>query len=653
MTIILYRDDFLFELFPVAENNSEQLEDFLKRFYTVGPFQPKIEILDDLIKIEIDTTRISEDTASYQRLVELSEKGEYEKAKLLAQELIDNSPNVSEYHRILGQILSEEGDQEEAINCLIDALRWNPKNERALLMMGNIFAKYKGDIDTALTYYNQVLVVNPNDEIALTNIGANLVQLGKTMQGLKYFEKALEVNPDFPNTHHGLGLISRMDGDYEGAFKHALNAVKVSKKKDELYSRSIELAIQSARQLIENIDADKIINDFGKQLEKASGKPVQIEINDTIPTAAKIEFAENYNRDFHLVKYKSIYPAVAHLVMHELMHLDLVLAARKTGRNALFISNESMRAKFFNSLKTFSKKLGSNDIPEENITNYLQALYDGINSQIFNTPIDLFIEDRIYADYPELRPFQFLSLLGLIREGIEATTKASIVKNSPSGILSKSKILNLVNASHFKVLYGIDLIAEHNPTKLEINRAKEFYREFEEYRTDKAPGEEYELIQHWGEDLDLDSYFELVPEEEHRKKTLDQVLSEIESDPYGLNTPDPSKERKMKKFLENHSDKEINSAVVMYMVSALEYFNPMPQFRVKELAFEFATLGMAGIDPKKKGYSVPSIKNASFSGYKALAYYYVSWAVGIPEMLAQLQMPFDKEFELAKQLMNI
>lgn len=150
--------------------------------------------------------------------------------------------------------------------------------------------------------------------------------------------------------------------------------------------------------------------------------------------------------------------------------------------------------------------------------------------------------------------------------------------------------------------------------------------------------------------MDLDSYFELVPEDAHRKKTMDQVLSEIESDPYGLNTPDPSKERKMKKFLDNHSDKEINSAVVMYMVSALEYFEPMPQSKVKELAFEFATLGMSGIDPKKKGYSVPSIKNAFFSGYMALAYYYVSWAVGIPESLAELQMPFDREFEMAKQL---
>jgi hypothetical protein len=54
----------------------------------------------------------------------------------------------------MGQILSDEGDQEEAINCLIDALRWDSKNGYALLMVGNIFAKFKNDVPTALKYYN-------------------------------------------------------------------------------------------------------------------------------------------------------------------------------------------------------------------------------------------------------------------------------------------------------------------------------------------------------------------------------------------------------------------------------------------------------------------------------------------------------------------
>ena len=159
MTITFKIDDFLFEIFPVKKGNLKELEDFLKRFYTEGPFEPKVEITEDFAKIQIDTKRIDEDKKSYQKLVGLCEKGEFSKAKPLAKELVDKSPNVSEYHRILGQILSDEGDQEEAINCLIDALRWNPKNEWALLMMANIFAKFKEDIDTAMKYWSNPHII--------------------------------------------------------------------------------------------------------------------------------------------------------------------------------------------------------------------------------------------------------------------------------------------------------------------------------------------------------------------------------------------------------------------------------------------------------------------------------------------------------------
>lgn len=252
-----------------------------------------------------------------------------------------------------------------------------------------------------------------------------------------------------------------------------------------------------------------------------------------------------------------------------------------------------------------------------------------------------------------MRPFQFLSLLALIQEGIEATTREDIVKNSPSVVLSKSKIFNLINALHFQSLFGLNLIDEHKPTSVELKQAKELYEEFKEYQNDKAPGEEYELVQHWGEDLHLDGYFQLVPESSYKRKTPEQVIDEIESDPYGLESIDPSKERKMKKFIKEHSNQDINMAVTMYMVSALNYFSKFDKAKIKSIAFEFATLGMGGIHPEKEGYSVPSIKGEKFTGYKALAFYYVSWALAIPEMLSQLQMPFGEEYSMAKKLQSL
>lgn len=174
--------------------------------------------------------------------VALCEKGKYSEAKKLLDDLIKKNPTNSEYHRIYGQILSEEGAQAEAINSSIDALRWDSKNGWALIMMGNIFAKYKHDVPTAMKYYDQALKANPNDNIAINNIGANLMQQGKTEEAKKYFYKAIKINRDYPNTHFALGMIAEMENDLQSAFSSTIEAIKLNKNKDILYQNSVRQA---------------------------------------------------------------------------------------------------------------------------------------------------------------------------------------------------------------------------------------------------------------------------------------------------------------------------------------------------------------------------------------------------------------------------
>jgi len=66
------------------------------------------------------------------------EAGEFPKARTLLQDLVDRRPAHSEYHRLLGQVCAELGEPDAAIDHLIDALRWDPKNKHALTMMGNL-----------------------------------------------------------------------------------------------------------------------------------------------------------------------------------------------------------------------------------------------------------------------------------------------------------------------------------------------------------------------------------------------------------------------------------------------------------------------------------------------------------------------------------
>lgn len=649
MQIIHKIDDFLFTIFPELMGGGKNLIiSTLEKYYTYGPYKPKVNIEDDWVKIEIDTTSIISQETDYKKAVALCEKGKFTEAKPILQKLIERNPTISEYHRIMGQILSDEGDQEEAINCLIDALRWDSKNGWALLMMGNIFAKFKDDISIAMKYYDQALVANPNDNITRNNIGANLMQQGKLEQAKKYFWEALKINDQYPNTHFALGMIAELENDLHSAFYSTIQALKLNKSKDGLYQNSLKQAFEIANKISATDIGKKIYREYRHKLEFEGDREIDIVQDSDIPTAAKFEFAENYERPKHLVKYKPSYPAVEHLIMHELVHLDFVIEARKAKLNQLFISTKEHKNKFIKELEPTIKKFNKMGISEKAISVYCSNLFEGLNSQVFNTPIDLFIEDFLYNEYPELRPYQFLSLFNMLQEGLKAVTDKKIIELSPAAIISKSKIYNLVNAIQFKELYGLDFIKDFKASNSELTLANDFYDEFLQYKDDKEPAEEYELLMHWAEDLKLEKNFELVGELQYRKRSnIDDFMDALEKDPFGVNEKDPVKEREMKKFQQSQAELGINMAVVMFMVDALQFFEGVPKDEIKKIAYEIAMQGTQGYSPDKKDYRISAIKGKTFSGYHILAYYYVSWSLAIPEMVSQLNLPYEEEYKLA------
>lgn len=652
MQIIHKIDDFLFTIFPELTGGGKNLIiSTLEKYYTYGPYKPKVSIENDWVKIEIDTTSIISQEADYKKAVALCEKGKFTEAKPILQKLIDKNPTISEYHRIMGQILSDEGDQEEAINCLIDALRWDSKNGWALLMMGNIFAKFKNDVSIAMKYYDQALAANAADHISLTNIGYLLLQQGKPEDAKKYLWEAVKINDKYPNAQLVLGLIAETENDLSSAFYSTIKSLKLNNNKDALYQNSLKQAFDIANKVSATDIGKKIYREYRHKLEFEGDREIDIVQDSEIPTAAKMEFAENYERPKHLVKYKPSYPAVEHLIMHELVHLDFVIEARKAAVNQLFIATQEHKNKFINELEPTIKKFQKMGISEKAISDYCSNLFDGLNSQVFNTPIDLFIEDFLYKEYAELRPYQFLSLYKLLQEGLKAVTDNKIVELSPAAIISKSKIYNLVNAIQFKELFGLDFIKDFKASTSELTLVNDFYEEYLQYKDDKEPAEEYELLLHWAEDLKLEKNFELVGELQYRKRSnIDDFMDALEKDPFGVNEKDPVKEREMKKFQQSQAEIGVNMAVVLFMVDALRFFEGMPNDEIKKIAYEIAMQGTQGYSPDKKDYRISAIKGKTFSGYHILAFYYVSWSLAMPDEVDKLELAYKKEYEMAKKM---
>jgi len=653
MQIIHKIDDFLFIIFPgISDGDTAALISHLTEYYTYGPFKPKVTIKEGWVIIDIDTPTILSQDNDYQKVVALCEKGKYSEAKPILNKLIEQNPTNSVFHRIKGQVLSDEGKNEEAIDCLIDALRWDSKNSAALVMLGNIFFKHKNDLPTSLKYFDQALIANPSDYVAANNIGAHLMQQGKHDEAHKYFLQAYNINSEYPNTLYALAFHAEANNDLQSAFNYSIDAIKRNKSKDSLYNNSVSLAFETANRIIQSPEGLSVVKEYLHKLEFEGDKEIDLIKDSTINSAAKFELAENYSRPKHTVRYKPGYPAYEHLVMHELVHLDFILQARKENINQMFVSSPDQKRTFIASLEPSVKKLQKLGLSDSAISQFCNSLFNGLNLQALNTPIDLFIEDFINSGYAVLRPYQFLSLYNMIMEGIKAVTEKRIIELSPREILSKSKIYNLVNAIQFRALFGIDIINDFHATSAELKMAQDFYDEYLQYKDDRSPAEEYELVQNWGEDLKLNKYFELIDENEYRNKRLniDNLLESIERDPYDLETKDPKKAREMDKFQQSQKDIGTNMAVIMFMVDALRYFKDRPIAEIKKIAFEIAMQGVQGYNPDNKGYKLNSVPGKEFSGYHIMAWYYVSWMLAMPDDISILNLPFDKEFDIAKSM---
>lgn len=209
--------------------------------------------------------------------------------------------------------------------------------------------------------------------------------------------------------------------------------------------------------------------------------------------------------------------------------------------------------------------------------------------------------------------------------------------------------MNIVAALHFNDLYGIDYTQNYKATPLQSKKAFQLYKQFLDVKDARTPASEYDLVQSWGKELNLDNYFELVDENEYRlRSNLSEIIKEIEEDPFGLNKPLPADAQKEPLNFEKEPTGQ--TAVVMYCLSALQLFEKKTKDEVKEIGFEIALLGTHGIDPKntEKRYNLASIPGKQFSGLQLLAYMFVAWQEIDPT--ANVSLDFIKEYEIAKTM---
>ena len=571
------------------------------------------------------------------------------KARKLLKSVIERRPLFADAYRNLAQVEMMEGNFDCAINLAQQCLELQPRNYYALILLGNLYARDKGNKIKGLEYYQQALEINSESSLALCNVAAIYREEGRNADAIELFKRAIKIDPTYLNPYLGLaGCYTEMNR-IRDAFNALLDGLKNGKDRPENSPQLVDIMqrtmFQTAQVLYKNVKGlQPFVEKWRGELEQKCKLPVRIQQDEQVPFIARMEIANRRNRSYHQVSYnpeKSLCPyskvdLLSHLVMHELGHLSLWMSADELGKSEIHYTDSQCAKRFFEKV---GSELSSDTLQllhgnKEALVEFLNQLLQGVCSQAMNCIEDMFVEEMLFRQFSELRPLQLLSMYRNELDGANSVREGE-KRKMPRSIVRANKVMNMITAMNFERMWGFPTIGNYRASVDEQKQAREIYGEYLKVLSDYRSGDEYPLIREVVDSLRLRDY----------------IIIESEADYFGR---EREKEERQEAFTANHKDggsDEIKKKVACMMCIALKRLKQLPDEEVKQIAAEIALLGVNGISPDKdSGYKVASLPDLDMSGYECLSYYYVSWALAFPEKLSMLGLPFADAYRMALEL---
>ena len=299
--------------------------------------------------------------------------------------------------------------------------------------------------------------------------------------------------------------------------------------------------------------------------------------------------------------------------------------ARKTGRNRIFMTTPENREFAISSIADHIYKLKDMGYPADGISSVMLDITSGLINQLFNFPVDMIIEKRLYDQEIPLRPNQFLSLFYFQQENLKVLQNKEIRKLTPSSIFKANTTLNCAYAFMVDSLYSSKTdYAEAYRSSEVYSMGKILFEMWEKPYTGYRYGDEYLLIDEFARILKLENWYTLQPDTTNSKESG------------GPTNP---------QLLKSKED-----TTLMYCLAALEKFENMPRDQIYAIASEVALMGTSGIDYAniERRYSLKSIPGSNFSGLELLCMMYVGFQKIEPSLNTGLD--FKDAYESALKL---
>jgi len=150
-------------------------------------------------------------------------RADYKTSYEIYQNIVNNDPSNSLAAKNVeivltkwkGDRLNEIGDMiikgqiQEAFIAIDQILKENPQNPDAIGLKGKIFGQGLQKMDSARTYFNKALAIDPNHVVSLENMGVSYAIEGKLEVALQYLNRAQKLNPNSETIKKNIEMIQK------------------------------------------------------------------------------------------------------------------------------------------------------------------------------------------------------------------------------------------------------------------------------------------------------------------------------------------------------------------------------------------------------------------------------------------------------------
>jgi hypothetical protein len=315
---------------------------------------------------------------------------------------------------------------------------------------------------------------------------------------------------------------------------------------------------------------------------------------------------------------------------HELTHLRMESEARKIGKNRFFTTNSATEQFAMDRIRDDIRRIERRGSPGHSVQDLAKSLISGLASFLYNCPLDMLIERDLRESMPALRAAQFELLNLMATDAWNITTNPDIRQLTPPIIFRASLALNGAFALFLDHLFhgATDMAARYRNLEA-FDLSQRLFKHWQSRQPQIGPGDEYALVDDFGEMLGLRGWFAWKP---------DPGTHQVEQQPptEGANNPEMLTEK--------------HSASVLHLLDALKRYDKLPVEKVREIAFEAAMVGRHGLDfaSQERKYSLKSLPDESFTGLQLMCLMYAGFKRFAPEQ--DLGMDLNEPFLTALEL---